>query len=179
MKIFPYMRTMSDPEKDCGVCFWWGGNDLLSMRLASKKNLALITHLLNNYCVDKDRHVWRNFVLMETRWQCFNKVWPCTLFCLIFKEIHLLNLVNLKSKFTQVHPAIPRRTAGKQNVLCLIKAVLRTSWWNQCFAFFLTFLFLTDLLSSGVRSKVVKGQRTYRLFAGAWCFIFVIYYFTL
>lgn len=54
-----------------------------------------------------------------------------------------------------------------RNVLCLIKAVLRTSWWNQCFVFFLTFLFLTDLLSSGVRSKVVKGQRTYRLFAGA------------
>lgn len=51
MKIFPYMRTMSDPEKDSGVC----------MRLASEN------HLLNHYCVDKGRHVWGNFVLTETR----------------------------------------------------------------------------------------------------------------
>lgn len=30
--------------------------------------------------------------------------------------------------------------------------------------------FFSDLLSSGVRSKVVKGQRTYRLFAGTFYF---------
>lgn len=29
---------------------------------------------------------------------------------------------------------------------------------------------LSELLSSGVRSKVVKGQRTYRLFAGVFVF---------
>lgn len=44
-----------------------------------------------------------------------------------------------------------------------------TSWFAVLFCF--VFLnshsrIFSDLLSSGVRSKVVKGQRTYRLFAG-------------
>lgn len=41
---------------------------------------------------------------------------------------------------------------------------------KSLFVFFANHDFLSDLLSSGVRSKVVKGQRTYRLFAGAFVF---------
>lgn len=48
------------------MCVLMRGNDLLSMRLASE-NVALITPLLNHYSVDRDGHVWRNFVLTETR----------------------------------------------------------------------------------------------------------------
>lgn len=84
-----------------------------------------------------------------------------------FPKFHYFLCIILKPKPTQLCRSaspIKRWTAGGLFccALCLFKTVTQLN--VECF---LTLWFLPDLLSSAVRSKVVKGQRTYRLFAGA------------
>lgn len=84
-----------------------------------------------------------------------------------FPKFHYFLCIILKPKPTQLcrsASSIKRWTAGGLFccALCLFKTVTQLN--VECF---LTLWFLPDLLSSAVRSKVVKGQRTYRLFAGA------------